>query len=197
MKKKFIRKSMIIMVLAGSTNFAFADELPAPVEVSSTGGIINFEGSVVNTPCIIQSDSKSQTVTLGDVTAKSIKNKGAKGQSKGFNIQLVDCDLTGVTSSGAAAANYSTATVKFMGTTVSGDNKVLALGAADNSATNVGIQIAQNNTPLALDGSAESAAQTLNTNGASIPFTANIVSTAANPTAGAANATVNFIVTYK
>ncbi|MBF7979194.1 MULTISPECIES: fimbrial protein [Rahnella] len=197
MKNAWIKKSLVIITLAGITSPSFAAETDAPVTASSTGGVINFEGSVVNTPCIIQSDSKSQTVLLGDVTAKALKTSGAKGPSKGFNIQLVDCDLTGVTAAGAAAANYSTATVKFTGTTVSGNTKALALGAADNSATNVGVEIAQNGTALALDGSADAAAQTLNANGSTIPFTANLVSTAANPTAGAANAMVNFTVTYK
>lgn len=92
---------------------------------------------------------------------------------------------------------FSSASVKFDGTSVNGDNSVLALTQEAGVATGVGIQLSDDsNTVLPLF--TASKAYSLQSGGATnnLDFVARYISTAADVTPGPANATANFSINY-
>lgn len=71
-----------------------------------SGGTIQFMGSVVDAPCVVNADSENGVIRLDQVTLESMGEKGEpSGQAKAFNIVLDDCDVT----------TYANATVMFNG----------------------------------------------------------------------------------
>ncbi|WP_223821316.1 fimbrial protein [Pantoea sp. B_10] len=164
MKKIILAALMPVLMVAASDAMA-GDPAPAQTPITIDGGKINFSGSIVATPCAVDNDSDGQTVKLGQVPANHFSAAGDTSAAVPFSIKLTGCvldkDATGAT------ANYTGAAITFKGTAVSGKADVLALspsasGAGDETkpAANVGIQILQNGTAVAVDGSKASAKKT-------------------------------------
>lgn len=63
-------------------------------------GTIKFEGSIIDAPCSISSDSDGQTVKLGEVSAAALADEG-KSTPKVFDINLENC--TGATKKSVTA----------------------------------------------------------------------------------------------
>lgn len=194
--KKVILASLMPILIAGSMNVYAKISTVAPVTVD--GGKINFTGSIVASPCAVNNgtDNNGQTVMLGQVPVNHFTAQGDTSTPVPFNIQLEGCDLTG------DSENYTTATITFQGETVSAEKATdLAItGSAgatgENIAKNIGIQILQNGAPVKVDGSTATATQSLQTGNNSIPFSAEYIAEATGVTAGAANAVVDFKMTY-
>lgn len=187
--------ALLPVLLAGSASVFAEDQ--APEKVTVTGGHINFEGAVVAAPCAIDNDSMDQTVSLGQVTSKMFKTAGDTSSFVPFSIKLTGCDLSGTDGTG----NYTKASIVFKGDTAQDNAELLAVsgkaGAANDKADGIGIQIRQNGTAAKFDG-ATALTPTLLANGENeVKLTAGYISFADAVTAGTANATADFSVTYE
>ncbi|WP_414446505.1 fimbrial protein [Citrobacter europaeus] len=195
MKKFKIKNIVIVLSLACVSGHASA----APVvQTDTSGGPINFEGNVINAPCIIRGTSKSQTISLGDVSVKQL-TAGTKGDNKDFTISLEGCDLAGLEADGKTAANYTSAKIMFKGDKANAAGDIVKLAAIDGAAQNVGVQITERGSSKALVLDTDYTATKALSKGVSsydFPFTAYYIKNGA-PVAGKANATVNFTVAYE
>ncbi|QUG77046.1 fimbrial protein [Erwinia sp. E602] len=199
MKKIAIAALMPALVMASFSGHA------AEKKVTVDGGKIKFEGSVVAAPCAVDNTTDGQTVRLGQVPANRLVAKGDASGSVPFTIKLSGCNLSSAEEpeepvDPGKAASYTSASITFSGATA-GDDTTLAVqsgeGAAGESATNVGIQIYQNNKAVKVDGSTATEAQKIVSGSNEIPFSAAYVATDKDVVAGSANAIVDFKVNYE
>lgn len=135
------RKTMIALPLVVLSGLAMADSIEGDTST------INFTGIITEPTCALSPSSDDQSVDLGSVAANIFKSAGDASKAKDFSIAVTDCDTN-------IAANAS---VIFSGETSS----PTAL-TVNGGATNVGIEILQDGTPLVLDGATASASQILN-----------------------------------
>jgi major type 1 subunit fimbrin (pilin) len=173
MKKNIIAATLAAAALTSVSAFA-AD------------GQVNFKGEIIDSACtVVNSVASPLDVQLGKVTKSAFTQAGDKTAATKFTLQLTGCPDT-----------VSSATVKFDGTSVNGDNSILALTQGAGVATGVGIQLSDDsNTVLPLF--AASKAYSLKSTGTnSLDFVARYISTAADVTPGLANATANFSINY-
>lgn len=191
--KKVLIAALVPALMASAFSTFAADTAPKAVTVD--GGQVNFAGSVVAAPCVVDNDTSSQTVTLGQVPTHRLKEKGNSSAAVDFKINLTGCDLTSTdVSDPTQAASYTKARITFIGSST-GDATTLALASGD-SAKGVGIQIFQDNKALTVDGTGTTADTTLADGTNSIPFSAAYVATGETVVAGPANAMVNFKISY-
>lgn len=196
--KKIILASLLPVLMAGALPTHAEESGPGAAKaISVDGGKINFTGSVVAAPCVVDNSSDGHSVPLGQITTHQLPKKGATGSAVPFSIKLIGCDLS--PEPGAeGASNYTKASITFNGATVDSTTlQVTADGAGQQPAKNVGIQIMQANQAITVDGSTSTKAQDIIAGTNEIPFTATYVATADDVTAGAANGSVNFRVNYQ
>lgn len=175
--------SSLVATVALASSVAFA----APVTVP--GGVVHFQGSLVNAACAVSTESADQIVKLGQYRTAAFTAVGDVSANTPFNIVLNDCDT----------AVSTTASVAFSGTATASNPDLLAIASSSNSttATGVGIEILdRTSTALTPDGTDFSAAQTLIDGTNTLPFVARYKATAAATTAGQANADATFIMQY-
>lgn len=152
--------------------------------VYAADGTINFTGEITDSACIVDSNSQNLQVPLGKVAAASFSGQGSYSAATNFTLKLKDCP------------SATTATVKFDGTSVAGDNSVLAL--TSGGATGVGIELSdasQNVVNLFTN----SAPYTLNAGVGSetdLNFTARYKALSSIIGPGVANASVQFSIVY-
>ncbi|WP_157961024.1 fimbrial protein [Rahnella sp. AN3-3W3] len=206
LSSKFKLLSLVTLVTMGSAGHAMAADPTPPTPVTVNGGTVHFTGEIVNAACAVDNDSTDQIVKLGQLTATSLKKKGAMSSIVPFSIKLTDCDLSGTPAKGnnPAVKGYSTVAVTFLGTQTGSDGTAISVtgnpdGASGSKdiAQNVGIEILQNGTPLKIDGSAASSAQTIHAGDNTLNFGAAYVAIADAVTAGTANADATFKLTYE
>ncbi|CCG88545.1 fimbrial protein [Erwinia piriflorinigrans] len=160
--------------------------------VSHLGGTLHLQGSVVNTPCVIDNSSASQSVELGQLRTADISDKNAVSSPVDFAIKLIGC----------ASDTYSKASVTFSGNTLAGNARALApVGSQANSsvAKGIGIQILQDGKAVQLDGEQPTMAKSINARNSDMKFQAQYIALgeATEVTPGAANANVSFTVHYQ
>lgn len=195
--KKIILVSLLPTLLAGSF-YSYADDPVAPQPVTVDGGKINFTGSVVAAPCAVDNSTDGQSVNLGQIATNQLAAKGATGSAVPFTVKLVGCDLSPTAIDANATTNYTKASIKFTGASIDATTLSLSAdGAGQQPAKNVGIQIFQANKAVNVDGTAATESQNIVAGDNEIPFTATYVATDASVTAGSANGSVNFQVTYE
>ncbi|MFO6296575.1 fimbrial protein [Rahnella selenatireducens] len=159
----------------------------ASVNATASDGTISFTGSVTDTACAMDIGATNElTVAMGSVAKTAFTGVGSTASATEFDIKVKDCPATA-----------KTATVKFDGTTYSGDNAVLALDTPETgtAATGVGIQIkdsAQKVVPLFTASSSYTLAEGANT----LPFVASYIQKEATVVSGVANATAQFTLNY-
>lgn len=201
-RKNVFVLSALMLTICSSAAFATVGDDPvhptAPKAVTVNGGSVHFTGAIVDAACAVDTGSDGQTVKIGQYRAASLAKAGAASAKVPFTIKLTDCDLGGSKTAGA----YSKVSVTFSGATAEGNNKALAVKAAQGgasipSAQNVGVEIFQKDTALTLDGTVPAAADNLMTGDNELNFSAAYVATADNATAGEADADVNFMLTYE
>lgn len=173
MKVKLISALVPAVLMMSSSAFAAEGETSTVV----------FNGEIVESTCALVAGSKGQTVELGSVYANAFTATGGTSLPKAFTINLIDCDVKSAT----------TATVTFSGDTTALDTALNVTGGAKD----VGLQILQNGTPLTLDGSTPSVAQTLVDGENALEFSARYVALQNTVTAGKANAVANFTMNYQ
>lgn len=190
MKFKLAKIVLPISLVLSSNVFA-ADEEPtelAPVTV--TGGVVSFSGNIVNTPCIIDNDDASQTVNLGQYRKDSFTGKSSVSSPVGFDIKLTGC----------ATETFKNVSLTFTGITVPDEAQILAPVATQTggeTATGVGIQILQNSKLVNVDGLKTTDVMKLNEGDSTLRFQARYIALADAVTAGSANASADFTITYK
>lgn len=194
--KNMMKYTIIALSIAGMSGLAVAAPDMAKDE---SGGPINFEGNVINAPCVIQGTSKSQTVLLGDVTVKQLA-ANTKSEGKDFTISLEGCDLSSVDKTDpSVSANYTKAKIQFSGDKANTAGDILKLSAIEGAAQGVGVQIYEKGgtSPLTL-GEGFTVEKDLEAGVSSydFPFTAYYIKNG-TPVSGKANATVNFTVFYE
>lgn len=151
----------------------------------SADGTIEFIGEIIDQACEVKTESKNIQVQLGRIPKANLPNVGSKSIPVKFTIVLVNCPVS-----------ISSATVSFDATPFSGDNTVIALKTASNSATGVGVQLTDNKNATVTLLSPSNEYPLLPTVENNLDFTANYVAKAIPVTVGPANASATFLISY-
>lgn len=147
-------------------------------------GTVNFTGAITDTACKIDTASKDQTVDLGKISAAAFNKAGSTAGAKQFILTINECPT-----------DVKAAMVRFDGTQVPGNDAVLALNNDEGKATNVGIQISDNdNNVINLYQNSSAFALTAGDN--KLNFTARYYALADVVNPGVANAVTNFTIVY-
>lgn len=128
---------MKLTKLAIATVFA-ASVVPFSSMADNTG-TINFEGSVVNTPCNIEQSSLKQTVDFGQLSRKALES--GKAAEVDFDIKFTGCDFTTFGTDPEGNPTPATAMdLVFTGQTYADEGNTLLATSAGNT-NNLGIMI--------------------------------------------------------
>lgn len=159
----------------------------AMAAASTSNGNVNFTGHIVDTPCTVSSESANLAVDLNEVKASVFTQAKDKSVDKDFQIDLLNC----------STSTLKTASVAFVsGAHDSNDSTLLAVSGPSPVATGVGIEITNNDGTAIPMGTASSDFGLVD--GAnSLYFKAHYKSTTGTVTAGSANASTDFQITYK
>ena len=191
-------KALVIALSCSALSVtAFADDEPGenenPAEVSPIkveGGEVLFTGTIVETPCIIENNGAEQEVKLGQFRKDSFSGKDTTSSPVGFDIKLLGC----------AVDVYKTAAITFDGGRISGSDDILAPvsgQAGDEVAKGVGIQILQNNKVVPVNGVDTTDFINLDEGNNSFRFQARYIALGDEVSAGTANASAQFAITYQ
>lgn len=116
-----MKKSMLVTAAAIATAVSMNAS-------AATQGIINFQGSVTNSACIVATASENQVITLPQVQTSVLFVTGANGNlTTPFQITLTGCDAT----------TPSNIAVSFSAITVPGYNDIIE--NTGGTATGVGL----------------------------------------------------------
>jgi len=180
-------------LLAAASVQAEGDDPTPPADGGSTvtvqGGVVHFNGSLVNAACAVSTESANQTVNLGQYRTASFQSVGDTSATIPFKIVLNDCDTTVA----------STAKVAFSGQTEASDDTLLAINSGTNeaTATGVGIEILdEDSSVMTPDGATFSKGHSLIDGTNTLNFAARYKATSAEPTPGQANADAVFTMQY-
>lgn len=149
-------------------------------------GVINFNGTITGTACVVDPSAISQPVELGTVsTAAFSGGSGATAAAKRFNIVLKSCP-----------ASVTSASVRFDGTTNAANPSILALSSGQ-SATNVGVAIYEQDSATLIPVGTSSASVVLQEDvDNTLTYFAKYMATGAVG-AGSAKSSTSFTVTYQ
>lgn len=146
-------------------------------------GTINFTGTITETACSV--NISTQSVDLGTVSASALTGLGTTAAPTRFTISLITCPIA-----------VSTAKVRFDGTTAVGNSSILKLNVGE-TATNVGVAIYEDDSSTLIPVGSPSAAKTLVSTGTNdLTYIAKYMATGTPVSAGSANATATFTITY-
>ena len=160
----------------------------ASAGTQSTGGQIEFSGSITDTSCNIDSTSANQIVDLGKWASSYFTGAGSETTKTAFHIKVKDCPAT-----------VTKVSVLFDGTRDSNNSNLLAV---NGGAQGVAIKLYEDDkaTPINLGTESKDQAVSAGTSGsnsgtADLEFFADYISTSA-VSAGSANGTANFNMVY-
>lgn len=160
----------------------------ASAGTQSTGGQIEFSGSITDTSCNIDSTSANQIVDLGKWASSYFTGAGSETTKTAFHIKVKDCPAT-----------VTKVSVLFDGTRDSNNSNLLAV---NGGAQGVVIKLYEDDkaTPINLGTESKDQAVIAGTSGsnsgtADLEFFADYISTSA-VSAGSANGTANFNMVY-
>ncbi|EOL9069763.1 fimbrial protein [Cronobacter turicensis] len=174
-------------ILLTTTLAALACSSPLTWAASTGEGQINFTGEILDAACeVVNSLSSPLTVDLGKVSKTAFTGVGSTTNITSFFLELKNCPET-----------VTKASIKFGGNADTDNVNVLALTGGTGAASGVGIQLVDaDGTPLNLyTASADYALQT-GTATNNLEFGARYIQTGAAVTAGTANGSSTFTVTY-
>lgn len=167
-----------------ASSFAFALD-PLPTAKAGGGGTVTFTGSIIDSPCTLTADTQNQTIELGQVSNKSLLNKG-RSVPKAFKLELQQCDIS----------TLRTVQVTFAGDKDSVDPTLLGM---TGSARGAGIALTNGSGTLVKLGEATPSHALLEGNN-TLSFSAYLQGTAAQDVAitpGVYSAVTNFLLTYQ
>ena len=149
-------------------------------------GVINFNGTITGTACVVDPSAISQPVELGTVsTAAFSGGSGATAAAKRFNIVLKSCP-----------ASVTSASVRFDGTTNTTNPSILAL-TTGQTATNVGVAIYEQDSATLIPVGTSSASVALQEDiDNTLTYYAKYMATGVVG-AGSAKSSTSFTVTYQ
>lgn len=154
---------------------------------NASDGTIKFNGSIVDSPCVISSASQNQEVDLGAVKSSTFAATGDKSTATPFQIKLEECDLT---------AGKTKVNVVFNGIGDDDDDALLSVDNGAGSATGVGIGIFDSKgEAIALNDGAS--LEALSEGATTLNYDARYVSTKDAVTIGNASGQVDFSLTYE
>lgn len=160
----------------------------ASAGTQSTGGQIEFSGSITDTSCNIDSTSANQIVDLGKWASSYFTGAGSETTKTAFHIKVKDCPAT-----------VTKVSVLFDGTRDSNNSNLLAV---NGGAQGVAIKLYEDDkaTPINLGTESKDQAVIAGTSGsnsgtADLEFFADYISTS-TVSAGSANGTANFNMVY-
>ncbi|WP_251928421.1 fimbrial protein [Raoultella planticola] len=160
----------------------------ASAGTQSTGGQIEFSGSITDTSCNIDSTSANQIVDLGKWASSYFTGAGSETTKTAFHIKVKDCPAT-----------VTKVSVLFDGTRDSNNSNLLAV---NGGAQGVAIKLYEDDkaTPINLGTESKDQAVIAGTSGsnsgtADLEFFSDYISTSA-VSAGSANGTANFNMVY-
>lgn len=149
-------------------------------------GTINFTGDIVETPCVVATDSQYQDVNLGQVKSSTFAKAKDTSAFTNFNINLEECNIS----------TLKFATVTFRGTSDTLDTDLLAIGGQAGAATGVGIEISdQAGKIVSMNKASDDTTLTAGQN--ILYFKARYKATAIPVVSGHANAQADFQLAYK
>lgn len=123
MNKNQLARLIATIAFGTACTAAFAAEKPS--------GTVRFEGSIVEAPCSIASESVNQTVPMDQVSSSELKG-GKKSTPRAFKIDLVGCSLEDAKKSVTATFTTSTPSNSYAGlVAIQGAAKGASLGIAD------------------------------------------------------------------
>ncbi|EOT8120613.1 fimbrial protein [Escherichia coli] len=96
-------------------------------------GVVNFKGTVIDTPCGIASESADQTIDFGQISKAHLEANGTSVK-KDLDIKLVNCALAKPATGGNTPAPFKTVKVAFTGTTITGQNTELGTSGSTGTA---------------------------------------------------------------
>lgn len=193
MKAQFTKKT--VLAIAAMALLPAGNALAA----GTSGGTVNFNGSVVTSACAISAGSANIDVDMGEVRTATLAAAGSEASTaKAFSITLEDCEIADTSASteeNPIAA--TTIAVTFTGTPDSADAHSLAVGSngSANSAQNVAIRLYDERGNIVRLGEA-AAAVPLRAGPNVLNFSAKYISPEGHATAGDASATATYTVTY-
>lgn len=173
-----MKKTFLAVIIAGTV-------MTATGMANAADGTVHFQGNIISDACTVDTASKDMTVVLGDVSTKAFAAAGDKASPTKFTINLTACPTT-----------VTQVAVKFDGVSDTTNASLLKLDSGQ-TATSVGIEIADSNAtaialhtaspeyPVAADGTA------------ALNFVGRYVATAASVGAGTANGTSQFTINYQ
>lgn len=171
---------------------AFLTTMGMASTVLAEDGTVNFTGNIIEQGCQVDSNLASpQTVKLGDVAKSSLPTQGAVAANTAFSLKLSSCP---------DALKGKPVVVKYNGTPDAVNSDYLQLTGAGTAGTAEGVAIQLLNgdgSALPLASSSKPATIDATDGTATMKFSAQYVATAASgATAGTANSTVNFTLSY-
>ncbi|WP_446471328.1 fimbrial protein [Xenorhabdus stockiae] len=149
-------------------------------------GHVKFTGSVIADACKIDSNSKSQTVTMGTVSAQTLLEGNRTAAATKFSIKLTGCPEA-----------IKHAKVKFDGSTDPVNKNLLALDKLDKkSASGVAVGIYEDDGNTLIPMATHSKLRDIKSNSTELDFIAKYVATMQEVQPGPANAVANFTIVY-
>ncbi|REF28332.1 major type 1 subunit fimbrin (pilin) [Xenorhabdus cabanillasii] len=182
MKNIFV-SSFIAAILASISSISYA----AP---ATTTGTVQFKGRIIDSACTIDGDS-DKIVHMGTYIKSDIKEKGREvdGSKKDFKIKLTGCPVDSTT--------HIMMKVTISGTSDVHNSKLLAIESS-SGAKGIGIGVySESNLIDFTSGSHQLKDIEIDKADTEIPLQVAYVSNGETPTAGQANATLNFNIAYK
>lgn len=151
------------------------------------GGITHFRGSLTAEACTVATDSRYQTVDMGQLRSNQFSGVGSMASPVGFSIRLTECstavsDLVGVT---------------FTGVTDGKDPQVLKAGEGVNAATGVGLALFDEQGQIIVPNTLPRVWGRLHEGDNNLRFHARYRATSREVTGGNADALAWFALTYQ
>lgn len=171
-----MKKRLVFLLSMGWTLGAFAHD-----------GTVNITGIIQNVTCTVAQDSTNKEVSLGDISSNQLTEIGDVSAPVQFTLDLQNCSSV---TKGVA--------LTFSGTMDGINPDLLAISSNTGAATGVGIAIKDNQSTLIPVGSPshEYAIDPTQSDNLLV-FYAQYMATSTGVTAGTANGTATFSLTYQ
>ncbi len=151
------------------------------------GGITHFRGVLTAEACTVSTDSRSQTVNMGQLRSNQFSGVGSLTSPVGFTIRLTEC----------STAVSDQVGVTFFGVTDGKDPKVLKAGEGMNAATGVGLALFDEQGQIIVPNMQSLIWSRLHEGDNSLRFHARYRATSRQVTGGNADAFTWFALTYQ
>lgn len=168
------------------STLAFPILLSSASAVFAADGTLNFTGQVTTVACSVDAASSSQTIALGTVSATSFPSAGSVASATKFNIKLSTCP-----------ESITAATVRFDGTPNTTDSRLLGL-TSDQTAKGLAVAFYEADGSTLIPLQTASMSKTIDSKSTvnELSYIAKYMSVSKDVTAGTANASANFTVSY-